>query len=90
MFDEQENPSDFLLNLMRSHQDLPFPTRIKHGILLDNQRSEKETCQTCRKKPERILLTSMKSYQDFIFVYHGKGWEHKGKQKWWKRQACDR
>ena len=42
------------------------------------------------EKPERVLLTFMKSYQDLIFVYHGTGWEPKGEPKGQKRQAYDR
>ena len=40
--DRYENPSDFLLNFMRSYQDLTFSTRIQDGTPRGNQREEKK------------------------------------------------
>ena len=40
--DMYENPSNFLLNFMRSYQDLTFSTRTQDGVPRDNQRDKKE------------------------------------------------
>ena len=37
-----KNPSDFLLDFMRSHQDLTFSIRIQDGIPRDDQKDKKE------------------------------------------------
>ena len=37
-----KTPSDFLLDFMRSHQDLTFSIRIQDGIPRDDQKDKKE------------------------------------------------
>ena len=49
MLDRWKNPSNFLLNLMRSFQDTTFSTRIQDGVPRDNQRDQKGNCLTLRK-----------------------------------------
>ena len=61
-----KDPSDFLLDFMRSYQDLAFFTRIQDGILRDNKRDKKKMSGRW-KNPSDFLLDFMKSYQDFTF-----------------------
>jgi hypothetical protein len=49
MSDRWKTPFDFLLNLMRSHQDFTLPIMIQDGIPRDNQRDEKRKCVVGRK-----------------------------------------
>ena len=44
-----KNISEFLLDFMRSYQDLTFSTRIQDGSPRDNQRDQKRKCLTGRK-----------------------------------------
>ena len=49
MSDRPTNLSEFLLNFMKSYQDLAFSTRIQDGSPMDNQGDEKRKCLTGRK-----------------------------------------
>ena len=42
MTDKYKNPSDFLLYLIRSYQDITFSTRIQDGTPTGNQRDKKK------------------------------------------------
>jgi hypothetical protein len=49
VLDRCKKHSDFLLNFMKSYQDITFSTRIQDGSPRDNQRDEKRKCLTSRK-----------------------------------------
>ncbi len=62
-----KKPSDFLLDFVKSYQDLAFSIRIQDGVRRDSRRDKNENVWQVEKNPSDFLLDFMRSYQDFTF-----------------------
>ena len=65
--DRYENPSDFLLNSMRSYQDITFPTRIQDGTPRGNQRDDNWKCLTGKKTLSSFYWNSWGPFRTSLF-----------------------
>ena len=75
-----KNPSDLLLDFMRSYQDLTFSIRIQDGIPRDDQWDKKEHVWQV-EKPWRLFIGFYEVASGLPFFHQDPGWRPKGQLK---------
>ena len=86
MSGRSKNRSEFLLNFMRSYQDLAFSTRIQDGSPRNNQRDKKDNVWQA-EKPERVVVEFYEVPSGLHFFHQDPGWEPNGKPTGQKRKC---
>ena len=84
-----KNPSDILLDFMRSYQEITFSIRIQDGIPRDDQMDKKENVWQVGK-PQRPFIGFYEVASGFHFFHQDTGWDPKGQPKGTKREISGR
>ena len=80
MSDWSKNRVKFVVNLIRSHQDITFPARTQDGTPGDNQRDLNWNCRAI-EKPYHVFIDFYKVPSWHHFFHSDPGWEPKGQPK---------